>query len=180
MTGKEPHINTQRLYLSPFHRADCENVFAYASNPNVSRFTTWQTHKSIADTISFIEMVLNYEDHEYCWAIRLNGEPAVIGAIEFGLQDERNGDIHYVLAEKHWGKGLMTEAVCVVLGWAFETMPSLERVTTSALTQNVGSTRVMEKCGMKFERKQQEKWAKFDTEVELSIYSITRDNWEDV
>jgi RimJ/RimL family protein N-acetyltransferase len=51
-------IQTARLILRPFVRGDAVDVFAYASNPNVSRYTTWQTHRTLADSEAFID---------WCW-----------------------------------------------------------------------------------------------------------------
>jgi len=177
MKKKEIAIKTERLNLRRFEKEDAKDVYEYAKNENVSRYTTWKRHKSIEDAIEFVDMVLNYGNNEYCWAIRLNGEEKVVGAIEFGLKDQNNGDIHYVLAQQHWGKGLMTEAVRAILKWAFDSMPSLQCITTSAMTQNIASTRVMQKSGMLFQFSHLEKWDKFDSPIELSIYSISRDLW---
>ena len=47
-----------RPLLRPFERSDAPDVFAYASNPNVARYTSWETHRTLADSEAFIEMVL--------------------------------------------------------------------------------------------------------------------------
>jgi ribosomal-protein-alanine N-acetyltransferase len=106
----------------------------------------------------------------------MRGEPRVIGAVEFGL-DGAVGSIHYALGEEYWNKGLMTEACRAVLAWAFGFFPNLERVTTSAVVENRGSIRVMEKCGLEFLGCIEEKWDKFPQPVRLAVYSITRDRW---
>ncbi|MGB7160762.1 MAG: GNAT family N-acetyltransferase [Tepidisphaeraceae bacterium] len=74
--------------LRPFVRGDAAAVLAYASNPNVSRFTTWQTRRTLADSEAFIEMVLSRGPDEQTWAIRQGNDPTVIGTIEFGLTNE--------------------------------------------------------------------------------------------
>ncbi len=48
-----PTLQTLRLLLRPFDRADAADVFAYASNPNVARFTTWNPHRTISDSHVF-------------------------------------------------------------------------------------------------------------------------------
>lgn len=176
--SRVPEIVTERLVLRGFCLSDAADVFAYARNPNVLRHTTGRTPTTVADSERFLESLLEAPEGEFAWAIRLRDEPTVIGAIEFGLGDGVMGAIHYALGEAFWSQGLMTEACRAVLAWAFETYPALERVTTSAVVENRGSTRVMEKSGMEFQGFRDEKWDKFDEPVKLAIYSITRDRWE--
>ena len=47
---QSPRIQTARLLLRPFEMSDAADVFAYASNPNVSRFTTFETARTLADS----------------------------------------------------------------------------------------------------------------------------------
>src|SRR4051812_21962291 len=137
-----PTIETERLLLRPFDRADASDVFAYTSNPNVSRFTAWETHRNLGESLAFIEMVLGRGEREMTWAIRLRTNPTVIGLIEFGPTDQAEARIDYVLAEAFWNKGLMTEAAKAVLAWGLEHCPAVNAVASSAVTQNVGSQRV--------------------------------------
>ncbi len=169
-----PTIETPRLLLRPFDHADAADVFAYASNPNVSRFTTWETHRSLADSHAFIEMVLGRGEDRKTWAIRLRTDPSVIGAIEFGPTDQAEARIDYVLAEPFWNRGLMTEAARAVLAWGLEHCPSVNSVASCAVTQNLGSQRVMEKCGLKFERVQLHRWSKRPEPVEQRHYRLVR------
>lgn len=172
--GAQPHLQTSRLWLSPFVEADAPAVFSYASNPSVSRYTTWNTHRSIVDAERFIRMVQDYES-EFCWAIRLSQDGPASGAIEFGLSDESTGSVHFVLAEQLWNQGLMTEAVASVVGWAFDSFAALERIVTAAASANVGSRRVLEKCRFRLTGLVHEKWDKFDEPVELAAYMLDRE-----
>jgi ribosomal-protein-alanine N-acetyltransferase len=170
-----PIIETNRLRLSPFTRDDGAAVFDYASNPNVSRFTTWLTHQTIADSEAFIEMVLRRPAHEHTWAIRLRDDRRAVGAIEFGLKNDCDADFHYVLAEPLWNQGLMTEAARAVVAWGLEHYPAVRRVFTMAISENVAPQRVMEKCGLQFERVHLDRWAKFPEPVELQEYALIRE-----
>src|SRR3954467_10052594 len=97
-TMATPTIETKRLVLRPFDRpidrTDAANVFAYASDPSVSRFTTWEAHRTPDDSLAFIEMVLGRPESEMTWAIRLRTSPTVIGVIEFGPTDQAEAQIH--------------------------------------------------------------------------------------
>jgi len=173
-----PEIVTERLNLRGFVRKDAKDVFNYTSDTEVLLHTTGKTPNSIDDSLKFVDSLLANPPGAYAWAIRLKTAPQVIGAVEFGLGDGKTGSIHYALAKKLWNRGLMTEACKAVLDWAFLSHPDLERVTTSALTVNKGSNRVMEKCGMEFQKTIKEKWDKFDQPVTIDVYSINRKQWE--
>lgn len=51
---KKLKLETKRLLLSRFQDNDLQAVFACCSNPNVSQFTSWNTHKSIEDSKKYI------------------------------------------------------------------------------------------------------------------------------
>ncbi len=174
--GPQPNLHSGRLWLTPFVAGDAQAVFDYARNPEVARHTTWSPHRSLADAEDFIDMVQGYES-ELCWAIRTTPDGPARGAVEFGLSDPANGSVHYVLAEELWNQGLMTEAVTMVLRWAFHTFGSLERVATAATAANIGSHRVLEKCGFDFTGTVLERWPKFPDPVELAAYSLSREQW---
>jgi RimJ/RimL family protein N-acetyltransferase len=64
------------------------------------------------------------------------------------------GSIHYALGRSHWGAGLMTEAVDAVCRWATD----------------VGSARVLEKCGFQRVGSAFEVWEKDAAPLELHVY----------
>lgn len=142
-------IDTARLVLRPFVADDADDVFAYASNPRVAQYTSWRAHRSVAESVGFIRMVLARGPEAYTWAIRLRDDPRVVGAIEFSCEPGDRAEIHYTLAEPLWNRGLMTEAARAVLLWGCRRHPQLRRIATRAHTPNVASLRVMEKCGLR-------------------------------
>jgi RimJ/RimL family protein N-acetyltransferase len=59
-------------------------------------------------------------------------------------------ELGFVLAQPHWGKGYMTEAVRGLVAWALK-QKEIYRVWAVCDTDNVASARVMEKAGMQRE-----------------------------
>lgn len=53
-----PKLETSRLILRPFVIEDVSEVFDYASDPMVSRFTTWSSPKAPADSKLLIETLV--------------------------------------------------------------------------------------------------------------------------
>jgi ribosomal-protein-alanine N-acetyltransferase len=68
-----------------------------------------------------------------------------LGPLEY---DESETEIFFVIANKHWGRGLATEAARALLGYAFDVL-ALRRVVTVADPLNQASTRVIGKLRMK-------------------------------
>jgi ribosomal-protein-alanine N-acetyltransferase len=56
-------------------------------------------------------------------------------------------DMGYFIKEKHWGKGYTTEALKEVIKFAFE-KDDVYRISTGCMKENIGSEKVMVKCGM--------------------------------
>jgi ribosomal-protein-alanine N-acetyltransferase len=170
-------IETPRLRLRAFALADAPDVFAYASDPLVSRYTSWPTHQSVADSVAFIEWVLDHPTGKHTWAICRACDPRVIGAIAFGLTASAGeARIDYALARPHWNQGLMSEAARAVLAWGFHQYPTVGRVISCAVARNTASRRVMEKCGFTFERMTRHQWPRMTEPVEMSEYALTRVN----
>jgi ribosomal-protein-alanine N-acetyltransferase len=170
-----PTIQTDRLMLRAFARDDAADVFAYASNSNVSRHMPWETHGTIDDSIAFIDMVLARHPHEHTWAICERAKPTVIGAIEFGLKADTIAQLDYVLSETFWHRGLMSEAARAVIEWGWNHYPMVRRIVSCTLTQNLYSQKVLEKCGFHLERTFRDHWRKFQEPIEQRQYVLTRD-----
>ena len=59
-------------------------------------------------------------------------------------------DFGYALNGHFWRRGYMTEALGAVLAYEFE-VPGTLRIFATCETENIGSARVMEKAGMRYE-----------------------------
>jgi ribosomal-protein-alanine N-acetyltransferase len=173
-----PTIRTERLELRAFALADAPDVFAYASNPNVARFTSWPPHRSLAETESFLGRVVQdpAEERGHVWAICLADEGRAIGAFEFGLCGADAAEFHYVLSEPYWNRGLMSESARAVLAWGLDRWPGVQRIVTRAAAENTASLRLMAKCGLAFEREVESKWAKLDAPVRQHQYAGSRED----
>ena len=168
-----PTLQTERLTLRQVVEDDAVDIFEYGRNPNVLRHTTGRTPTDISQTIMFVKDLANKPDGAYAWSMFLKGSDRVIGVIEFDVKGQ-SGQVDYAMAELYWNRGLMTETVRSVLAWAFVSFPDMAVVQTAARVENIGSWRVMEKCGMRRVQTVPEKWEKFEEPVMLAVYRIER------
>ncbi|MHA7812121.1 MAG: GNAT family N-acetyltransferase [Phycisphaerales bacterium] len=80
------------------------------------------------------------DDSSICKKIILC-DGAVVGKVStFTVEDETH--VGYLIAQPHWGKGIMSKALCQFLELV-EHRPLMAHVASS----NAGSRRVLEKCG---------------------------------
>jgi ribosomal-protein-alanine N-acetyltransferase len=147
-------LPTERLILRKVSMEDRDAIFAWAKDPEVSRYGSWDVHRTPHDTEMFIEACLHQYDADGLgpWVIELRETNEVIGTCGFGYlnRHDRSGSIGYFLARSHWGRGYGTEAVLAVLRFGFGPL-ALNRIEARCMPENVASERVMRKVGMKFE-----------------------------
>lgn len=175
----QPTLTTERLMLEPFKDTDVEDIFQYASRSEVSRFVPWETHKSLQDSLSFLDYIRKMTSHVkgklfYVFAIRLKETGRVIGSFDFKNANSRCGQIDYALGFEYWGQGLMTEAAAAVRDWAFQNLPEMVRLQAFCVEENIGSSRVMEKIGMSHEGVRRKAFILKGKPVNLSDYSLIR------
>lgn len=149
-----PILETERLILRKVTKEDIEDMYLYGSDEEVSKYVTWNTHETIADTKGFVEFVLNkYENkHVSPWGIEYKENGKFIGTIDFvwWQPNHKIAEIGYVISKDYWGKGLTTEVAKKLVKFGFEEM-DLVRVQARCDVENIASARVMEKAGMTFE-----------------------------
>lgn len=86
------------------------------------------------------------------------------------------GTLGYWMGEQHAGRGLMTEAVGVLLPFFFETL-GLHRLQAAFLPHNMASRRVLEKNGFR-EEGYAENYLQIDGRwADHVLFALTRERW---
>lgn len=176
-----PSIETERLLLRRLRPDDDEAVFAYASDPEVSNYVVWDTHRSVEDSRSFIAINMElYAGGEVAtWGIELKELGMLIGTAGFGYWNvvHDRAEIGYAIARRFWGRGYVTEAARGIIDFGFKRM-GLNRIEARCEPENVGSSRVMEKAGMKYEGLLRDQMYVKGSYRSMMMYSIVRTDWE--
>jgi ribosomal-protein-alanine N-acetyltransferase len=105
---------------------------------------------TIQDAREFIKST-RHRDPETTFAISVNGEAA--GSVGFVLRpdvERVSAEIGYWLAEPFWGRGITSEALVAVTGYAIATH-ALTRIYALPFAWNAASCRVLEKAGYALE-----------------------------
>jgi len=153
-----PTLETRRLYLKPLELKFADDIFAYASLDSMSKYTVWPTHQSIEDSQSFITFCnVRYDSGRfYDWALVLKGvqnEQKVIGTCGLPniIPESREGEIGFVVSPEFSKQGYAVEAALKVIDFAFDNLDLL-RIIAKIATQNITSSKVAQKLGMKNNR----------------------------
>lgn len=173
-----PVLETERLILRKLTLDDLEDMYEYGSDDRVSEYVSWNNHRSLSDTKSFlVHIIEQYENREFIfWGIELKENNKLIGTINFVSLNSKHkvGELGYILSRQYWGKGIMTEAVKEVIKFGFKEM-GLARIQAKCFVENIGSEQVMKKVGMTYEGTIRKGMLVKGKHHDLKMYSILVD-----
>ncbi len=175
-------LMTRRLVLRRWEQADAEDLYRYASDPDVGPIAGWPPHKSIDESRAVIRDVLNGRE---AYAICLKEDGRAIGAIELKLNGHTDltdrddeCEMGYWLGKPFWGRGIVPEAVTEMLRRAFEDI-GMQKVWVGYYEGNSKSKRVQEKCRFRFQRKSEGVDVPLMQEKRTGyVSSLTKDQWQ--
>ena len=147
-----PNIKTERLILRQPTFNDAKWIFEqYAGDLDVTKYLSWQPHKSITQTNKYIERCISswVYSSAFPYILIRQDDGRLIGMVEIRINNYK-ADLGYVLAKSVWGRGYMPEAVKALINWSLK-QAEIYRVWAVCDLENTASIRVMEKVGMKRE-----------------------------
>lgn len=176
-----PVIETERLLLRKITMGDAGDLFAYASQPLVSKYLPWQLHQSITDSKEFLAHIIEGYDQQskLTWAIELKESGKMIGTIDFISWNPKRqkAEIAYVLSPQYWGQALMAEAAKALISFGFQSM-ELNKVEAPIMLENKQSQRLAEKLGMLREGVARQHMIIKGEFVDLAMYAVLKSEFE--
>lgn len=171
-------METERLILRPFVMDDAQAMFdTWANDPEVTKYLTWPPHESVETTKKIVsQWVEQYKKSERLnFAIVLKENSQLIGGIDVaGYLGGVHGTpvLGCAIARKYWNSGYVTEATKCVLTLLFA--KGYKEVRIDAQVENLGSNKVIQKCGGQFLRTEEDaRPLKGDT-VMINRYIVRR------
>ena len=145
-------LETERLILRPWEESDAEDLYKYASHPDVGPIAGWAIHTSVENSREIIRDVLSAPE---TYAVVLKETCKPVGSIglmlgkgsNIGLPDTE-GEIGYWIGVPLWGQGLIPEAVRELMRYGFGQL-KLSKMWCGYFDGNMKSKRVQEKCGFR-------------------------------
>ena len=145
-----PILETERLLLRAVSAADTPAMFRIMADPQTMRYFGSAPMTEIEQaTARIADINKAFQAREGVrWAMVLRESGQYIGSCGFWrlVVSHERAEIGYELAPECWGRGLMTEAVGVVLNFGFATL-GLHSIEANIHPDNIGSRRVLEKLG---------------------------------
>ena len=175
-------LHTDCLVLRKMAESDLEHYFyLLAGSEAVTRYMLFQPHDTMADSKASIQKWLaRYEAGPcYHWVISLKETRELIGIIDLLRIDENTecASFAYMLGQDFWGQGYGTEALKAVFDFGFREM-ELQSIEADHMAENLGSGRVMQKCGMVCQGIHSGKYEKNGTLHDAVLYRITKAQWK--
>lgn len=145
-------IETDRLLLRTFTLDDAPLVYKLNLDPEVIRYTL-DPIRDIEHAKDVLEKTIlpQYALYNHGrWAVHTKPGNEFIGWCGLKARPERNEiDLGFRFIKTAWGKGYATEAAYACIQYGFEKL-HLQRIVGRAMPENIGSVRVLEKCGMTY------------------------------
>jgi len=151
MNSRKNKLITDRLVLRKLKREDAEPMFRnWGSDPEVAKYTLWVAHENVEVTKRLVDTWLEEDKKGQVirFVITLKNSDEPIGAIDTVNFREGIPEVGYCLSRKYWNNGYMSEACKAFVEYLFEL--GYSKILIRADTRNIGSNRVIEKCGFKF------------------------------
>ncbi|RVX40445.1 RimJ/RimL family protein N-acetyltransferase [Nonomuraea polychroma] len=173
------YLETDRLILRRFTESDVDDLFHLHNDPDVMRYLNGG--KPTPRTMIVEETLPRFIASGY-WAAIEKPSGAFLGWFHMRAPEDRPADepeLGYRLHKWTWGKGYATEGSLALIDKAFGESGA-RRVWAQTMTVNLGSRRVMEKCGLTYVRTFFLDWPEAidGTEQGEVEYELLRADWE--
>jgi ribosomal-protein-alanine N-acetyltransferase len=147
-------LETERLLIRRFTLADLDKLIETRSDSEVNKYLGGKTFQNPVALKKRLGFYMNcYEKFGFgmCAMIwKPTGEMIGSSGIQ-PLEDTGEIEVGYSIVKEFWRQGIGFECARAWLKYGFENA-NLERIVAVAYPENVGSWRIMEKCGMKYEK----------------------------
>lgn len=176
-------IETERLILRPWCEEDAEELYKYASDPDIGYPAGWPAHTSVEDSRGIIRGVLSVPE---TYAVCLNDKNLPIGSIGLKMGDATDMtdradecELGYWIGKPFWGQGMIPEAARALLHRAFLVL-GMRAVWCGYYDGNTKSRRVQEKLGFVYHHTTQGVDVPLLNEVRKGhVMLLTKEKWSD-
>lgn len=174
-----PELETTRLILREITLEDADALFEIRSNKEVNKYMDRAPHKEMEETEKLIlDIKEGTKKREAAtWAITLKTNPKLIGTIGFWRMQKEHfrAEIGYLMSPKEQGKGLMQEAMDIIIDFGFNKM-NLHSIEAQVNPSNFSSIHILEKKGFKREGYFKENYFFDGNFLDTAVYSLLTEN----
>ena len=143
-------LRSERLLLRQITPDDVNELFAMRSNAEVMKYVPRPLCENTSEAMALINMIEQriVSNEGINWAITLHGDNKLIGFIgHYSIKWENfRSEIGYMLSPKYKGRGIVTEAVRLIVDYGFNQM-NMHSIEAIIDPENTASAKVLEKNG---------------------------------
>jgi ribosomal-protein-alanine N-acetyltransferase len=144
---------TERLLATPLRAQDFDVLCELHRDPAVMA-TLGGIRTDDVTRAYLTENLAHWDEHGFgLWIFRERATTAFVGRgglRHVVLEGQSEVEVTYALAREAWGKGFATEIAIAAVDVAFRQL-GLQDLVAFAIPENLGSRRVMEKVGFRYE-----------------------------
>lgn len=170
-----PSLFTARLHLRAMNAGDVSNIQYHINTEAVCNNLSYTPHPYTMEMAeNWMRNVNAGMANGNCryWSMCDRSNEQFIGSMGLSLyRDQEGAEMHYWLGEPFWNNGYCTEAAKRVIIYVFEDL-KLHRLQITHRENNIGSRRVIEKCGFVREgcmRDYLKRFGKFENVISYSM-----------
>lgn len=173
-------IETERIILRPITLEDARDMYEYAHDHEVCRYVTWDAHQSVEQTQAIIRDFFLPKESNEAWiptfAVVLKDTHKMIGTCDTvaPITIDGNVEIGYSLNRTYWNHGYATESCKALCAYLFNE-EGVRRIKIRHHVDNIGSRRVIEKCGFIKEGVERQLVKFEDGYADIAIYSMFKE-----
>ncbi|SFU75067.1 ribosomal-protein-alanine N-acetyltransferase [Pustulibacterium marinum] len=164
-----PELQVEGLLLKEIHPDDIIHIHKGLSDPAVIKYygVSFLTLEETKTQMTWYQN-LQQTGTGIWWKI-MDKENNFLGACGFNDMTSEKAEIGYWLLPQFWGKGIAKRAVTAILNFSRDTL-HLKRVEAFLDSENKASKIILEKCGFKWIRSQENAAVKDGRNITLELW----------
>jgi [ribosomal protein S5]-alanine N-acetyltransferase len=176
-----PVLTTSRLQIRPLSLQDAPALHIIDSDPQMTRYTLWETHNTMQDTLDFIERYAASRVIEQVpdplGVVQKNG--ILIGTVGAFWVAKPHGvmELGYNIGVDYWGQGYASEATQALIAYVFSHY-DVTRLQARVFAENTASAKVMEKLNFRYEGMLRSLIYHRGQFKDVCMYSLLKTEWE--
>jgi len=179
--GRLPVLRTPRLVLRELDDRDAGALFEVFSDAEAMHYWSGPPMRELSEAVEMIARTRGFFAGREAlrWGIARLEDDHVIGTHTLFHLDEQNrrGEVGYILDRRHWGHGYMREALAALIDYAFTAL-GLHRIEADIDPRNLASVRALEHFGFAREGLLRERWRVGEELSDSLLMGLLRPDWE--
>jgi [ribosomal protein S5]-alanine N-acetyltransferase len=166
------------FFLRPWKNTDLDSLVKFANNKKIADNLTDKFPYPYTEEYgkAFIDYT---KSHNPLIVFAIDIEGQAVGGIGVHPQTDisrKNAELGYWLAEPYWGNGIISEAVKIIIPYAFQNF-EINRIYARPFESNIASQRVLEKAGFTFEARFEKTLIKNGVLLDELFFAIRKDTY---